>query len=237
MTSQMISIATDRFTKPSKSDTTATASVTQFLALLSAIIENGETPSTTAVALECVARLSQVHGKASLDSFEKIPPTIVECGLQNDNDVVVLHSLRCLLSMLYVSAKESANCSRVLGPRIVPFLPDITGVIFDKFAEYTAFQTELVGFLDALNQRIPSFMMPYVSKSFHLLFDSSSRASEKEDLREVKERLVRTVTSNISTDVCVDSLSAQWQHIHHKDKVPDQVKSHLTIRKRLRCPF
>jgi hypothetical protein len=98
-------------------------------------------------------------------------------------------------------------------------LPDITGVIFDKFNEYTAFQTELLGFLEALNERIPSFMTPYVSKSFQLLFDSSSRASQKEDLQQVKEHLVRTVTTNISTDVCVDGLSTQWQHIHHKDKV------------------
>jgi hypothetical protein len=106
MTAQMISIATDRFTKPNKGDTRATTSVTQFLSLLNAIIQNGEVPSTTAVALECVARLSQVHGKANLDAFEKILPIIVEGGLKNQNDVVVLHSLRCLLSMLYISLEE-----------------------------------------------------------------------------------------------------------------------------------
>jgi len=124
----------------------------------------------------------------------------------------------CCLCCIF-DLRKSANFSRVLGPRIVSLLPDITGVIFDKFNEYTAFQTELLSFLEALNERIPSFMTPYVSKSFQLLFDSSSRTSQKEDLQQVKEHFVRTVTSNISTDVCVDSLSTQWQHIHHKDKV------------------
>ena len=101
MTSKMISIASDRLTRVLASDVALKSSLTQLLSLMSQVIQSADDTDATEVALECIAKLSRVHGKAELPVFEQTLPVIVANGVGSTSDVTVQNSLSCLLSLLY----------------------------------------------------------------------------------------------------------------------------------------
>ena len=101
VTSKMISIASDRLTRVLASDVALKSSLTQLLSLMSQVIQSADDTDATEVALECIAKLSRVHGKAELPVFEQTLPVIVANGVGSTSDVTVQNSLSCLLSLLY----------------------------------------------------------------------------------------------------------------------------------------
>jgi hypothetical protein len=101
VTSNMISIASNRLTKFSASILALKASLSQLLSLLKDIVQSAEDTDATGVALECIAKLSRVHGKTELSLFENVVPVIAERGVGSGNDITIQNSLNCLLSMLY----------------------------------------------------------------------------------------------------------------------------------------
>ena len=117
VTTKMISIASDRLTRVLASDVALKSSLTQLLSLMSDIIETAEDTDATEVALECIAKLSRVHGKAELPLFENTLPVIVANGIGSSNDVTVQDSLNCLLSLLY---NPLGNLVLTIVPLLVP---------------------------------------------------------------------------------------------------------------------
>jgi hypothetical protein len=100
VTSNMIAIAADRLSKNS-SDVSLKASLVQLLSLLNDTIASSDDVNSIVVALESLAKLSRVHGKAELSSFEKTLPAIIGRGVSNDDRIVKEASVDCLESMLY----------------------------------------------------------------------------------------------------------------------------------------
>jgi hypothetical protein len=132
VTAKMMSIASERLLKVSTSDLTIKAPLAQLLSLLNDVIQSSQDIDATEVALECIAKLSRVHGKAQLLEFENTLPTIIKHGINSHNDLTIQRSLDCLLSMLYLTFPAYAECSPILGARIVMFLPEIMPVIFEQ---------------------------------------------------------------------------------------------------------
>ena len=102
VTADMIVIACDRLSNVAASDVSLKASLTQLLSLLNDIIQSAEDLDTTTIALECIGKLSRVHGKAQLLLFEPLLPTIVDRGIERGNDLAIENASNCLTCMLYL---------------------------------------------------------------------------------------------------------------------------------------
>jgi hypothetical protein len=70
-----------------------------------------------------------------------------------------------------------------------------------------------------LYQRIPSFMAPYLDGVLRLLLSAYARKNESSDVIEARDDLLRTITQNIPTDVCVERLSGCWSTVPHHRRV------------------
>jgi hypothetical protein len=105
VTSNMIAIAADRLSK-SSSDVSLKASLVQLLSLLNNTIASSDDVNSIVIALESLAKLSRVHGKAELSSFEKAIPAIINRGVSSDDRIVKETAVDCLESMLYSLIKR-----------------------------------------------------------------------------------------------------------------------------------
>jgi hypothetical protein len=105
VTSNMIAIAADRLSK-SSSDVSLKASLVQLLSLLNNTIASSDDVNSIVVALESLAKLSRVHGKAELASFEKAIPAIINRGVSSVDRIVKETAVDCLESMLYSLIKR-----------------------------------------------------------------------------------------------------------------------------------
>jgi hypothetical protein len=101
VTGNMIAIATDRLARDNISDITVKPAVTLLLKSLKEIIASVEDEEATVLALECLAKLSRVHGKAELPVFEEVVPALVHQGIANESKLVKEAAVDCLHSMLY----------------------------------------------------------------------------------------------------------------------------------------
>lgn len=91
----------------------------------------------------------------------------------------------------------------------------------------------MLNFLTGLYERIPTFMTSYVPRIMHSILEAYTAEDQTVKLIEAREALVRAVTQNVSTEVCVESLSACWSNVEHKRKVRNTM-TFLNVR-RLRC--
>jgi hypothetical protein len=101
VTGNMIAIATDRLSRDITSDLTLKSALTILLKSLSEIITSAESEEAIILALECVSKLSRVHGKAELPMFEEIVPAVVNQGIARESQVIKEAAVDCLHSMLY----------------------------------------------------------------------------------------------------------------------------------------
>ena len=77
----------------------------------------------------------------------------------------------------------------------------------------------ILKFITGLYERIPSFMTSYVDKIMPVIFVAYSTGDQATDLFEARDVLIQTITQNVSTEVCVESLSSCWSSLEHKRKV------------------
>jgi hypothetical protein len=66
---------------------------------------------------------------------------------------------------------------------------------------------------------MPSFMTSYVYKIIPVVFIAYSTGEQAPDLLVARNILIQTITQNVSTEVCVESLSSCWPSLEHKRKV------------------
>lgn len=107
VTGNMIAIATDRLARDNTADITVKPAVTLLLKSLKEIITSVEDEEATVLALESLAKLSRVHGKAELPVFEEVVPALVHQGIANENKIIKETAVDCLHSMLYCPYDES----------------------------------------------------------------------------------------------------------------------------------
>jgi hypothetical protein len=143
VTSDMIAIATDRLSK-STSDVSLKASLGQMISLLNDTIDSSNDVEAMVVALKSLAKLSRVHGKAELPSFEKVLPALISRGVGGNDRIVKENAVGCLESMLYSLLERYSNPSPVLGARILPSLPDIMSLVLDELDVSASTSTSLL---------------------------------------------------------------------------------------------
>jgi hypothetical protein len=73
----------------------------------------------------------------------------------------------------------------------------------------------MLEFLTGLYSRIPAFMTSYVSRIIQLVLEAYKAGDQADDLIEIRGVLIRSITDNVSTDVCVEALSACWLAVTH----------------------
>jgi len=73
----------------------------QLLSLLKQLVQSSEDIDAMIVALNCIGKLSRVHGKAQLSMFEDVLPTVVMYGIRSGKHIIIQNASICLLSMLY----------------------------------------------------------------------------------------------------------------------------------------
>ena len=184
---------------------------------------------------DCIAQLSQVHGKEELALFESRVPVIVQYGVGSRSDVAVQSSLNRLLFMLYFLCQVEADVSPVLGAKIITFLPDIMPVALEKLKHIDGIvlhdlcllkedsisdiQLSILRFVTGLYKRIPTFMTTYVPQIMHSLLESYVVGDQHQDLVDARAVLIKSITQNVPTEVCVESLLACCSMVEHKRKV------------------
>ena len=62
-------------------------------------------------------------------------------------------------------------------------------------------------------------MTSYVYKIIPVVFIAYSTGDEAPDLLGARDILIQTITQNVSTEVCVESLSSCWSSMERKRKV------------------
>jgi hypothetical protein len=77
----------------------------------------------------------------------------------------------------------------------------------------------ILKFITGLYERIPSFMTSYVEKIMSFMFVAYSMGGQATDLFEAWDVLIQKITRNVSTEVCVESLSSCWSSLEHERKV------------------
>jgi len=99
VTTNMITIASDRLAKTSTSDGSTKSALSLLLTLLKDVVESGDVESSV-TALGCVGRLSRVHGKSDLTVFESMVQSVVSHGVNSGDVIVQDAAVECLLAML-----------------------------------------------------------------------------------------------------------------------------------------
>jgi hypothetical protein len=234
VTTKMILIASAQLARISSSDATLKAALERYLSLLTDIIQQIEDIDDAVLVFDCIAQLSQVHGKEELALFESRVPVIVKNGVGSGSDVAVQSSLNCLLSMLYFLCQASADVSPILGARIVAFLPDIMRVVLEKLKcvdgilfhdlyllkdSSNDIQLTILRFITGLYKRIPTFMTSYVQRIIHCVLDAYAARDQRQHLIDARDVLIKSITQNVPTEICVESLSACWSIVEHNRKV------------------
>jgi hypothetical protein len=102
VTSKMIPIAAARLVRTPTTDSACQMALSKLLPLLSEIIKAAVDVKSTSVALDSVAKLSRVHGKAHVAQFEEILPVLMEHGIGASREETVHATLNCLFVMMYV---------------------------------------------------------------------------------------------------------------------------------------
>jgi hypothetical protein len=77
----------------------------------------------------------------------------------------------------------------------------------------------MIRFITRLYQRIPSFMIAYLPGVLRLVLSAYAKKNESSDVIEARDDLLRTITENVPTDVCVEHLSACWSTVPHNKRV------------------
>lgn len=62
-------------------------------------------------------------------------------------------------------------------------------------------------------------MTSYVDRIMPVVLVAYSTGEQATDLFEARDVLIQTITQNISTERCVESLSSCWSSLEHKRKV------------------
>lgn len=101
VTIEMIFIVCNRLTRLPTSDVRLNAPMAQLLSLLKQLVQSSEDIDAMTVALNCIGKLSRVHGKAQLSMFEDVLPTVAMYGIRSEKHIIVQNASICLLSMLY----------------------------------------------------------------------------------------------------------------------------------------
>ena len=76
----------------------------------------------------------------------------------------------------------------------------------------------ILKFITGLYERIPAFMTSYVDRILPVILAAYSMGEQATDLIEARDVLIQTITQNISTEMCVESLSSCWSGLEHKRK-------------------
>jgi hypothetical protein len=100
VTSKMIPIAAARLVRTPTTDSACQMALSKLLPLLSEIIKAAVDVKSTSVALDSVAKLSRVHGKAHVAQFEEILPVLMEHGIGASREETVHATLNCLFVMM-----------------------------------------------------------------------------------------------------------------------------------------
>jgi U3 small nucleolar RNA-associated protein 10 len=102
VTSKMIPIAAARLVRTPATDSACQMAISKLLPLLSDILKAGVDVDSSGVALDSIAKLSRVHGKAHVAQFEDILPVLMEHGIWSSREKTVHDTLNCLFVMMYV---------------------------------------------------------------------------------------------------------------------------------------
>jgi hypothetical protein len=113
----------------------------------------------------------------------------------------------------------------VLGPRILPFLPDVVPKLLEDLeviersgfipshltveAEADSYRVAVLHFLTELYERIPTFMTSYVAKIIHIALQTAT-TMRTSDLVEGRDGLIQAVTGNVTPEVCVEAVAESW---------------------------
>jgi len=123
-----------------------------------------------------------------------------------------------------------ANISPVLAARVVPLLPDFMPTLLARLgaAESSDLsRISIMALLNALYERIPTFMTSYVSKIIHITVQAAE-AGKSEEVVEGQQTLIQTVTQNSPTEVCVEALVESWS-LPHERKMLETLTSTLEL--------
>ena len=129
-----------------------------------------------------------------------------------------------MLSLDAVSSAEGHTDFRpVIGPRILPFLPEIMPELLKQLeANETSvkrdreLQHAVLSLLTGLYERVSSFMGPYVSNSIPKIVQLRS---QEPSVSEGRDALIEAVTRTQDTDICIEALSGCWTNIPREGMV------------------
>jgi len=109
----------------------------------------------------------------------------------------------------------------VVGPRILPFLPNIIAEVLTEFEDLEELkadnesQVAALKLFTGLYQRVPSFMGLYVSKIIPICVRLSSYDLSVVSIR---DSLIEAVTQTQSAEVCNEALTECWPNVPRRRK-------------------
>lgn len=129
-----------------------------------------------------------------------------------------------MLSLDAVSSAEGHTDFRpIIGPRILPFLPEIMPELLKQLEENETcakldreLQHAVLSLLTGLYERVSSFMAPYVSNTIPKIVQLRS---QEPSVSEGRDALIEAVTRTQGTDVCIEALSGCWMNVPRQGRV------------------